>query len=89
MINFTIYYSPTFYKQYKRLPDLVKIFAHKKEYIFKQNPFDPRLHTHKLQGQLAGFWSFSINYHYRIIFEFVNASAVQFHSIGTHEIYER
>lgn len=83
-----ISYSPTFQKLYRKLPNNIQLLAEQRELIFTQNPFDPRLHTHKLRGEHAGFWSFSINYHYRIIFEFVTAQQIYFHTTGTHEIYK-
>jgi addiction module RelE/StbE family toxin len=39
--------------------------------IFSQNPFDPKLRTHKLTGKLKGLWSFSVSYNYRVIFRFI------------------
>lgn len=33
---------------------------------FSQNPFDPKLRTHKLTGKLKGLWSFSVSYNCRI-----------------------
>ena len=66
-----IYYLPKFAKQYKKLPLAIKIQAEKKEKIFRKNPFDKSLKTHKLKGELEGFWSFSVNYSYRIIFDFL------------------
>jgi len=70
------------------LPRQVKILAEKQEKIFRQNPFDPRLKTHRLAGKLKEFCAFSINYQYRIIFEFADKSVVWFHSVGTHDIYQ-
>ena len=32
--------------------------------------------------------SFSVDFSYRIIFEFVDADIVVFYAIGTHDIYE-
>lgn len=82
-----IYYSSKFAKEYKRLPLKVKIAAEKKEKIFRKNPRDARLKTHKLTGRLREYYSFSIDYQYRIIFEFREKEIVWFHSVGTHEIY--
>lgn len=83
-----IYYSSKFAKEYKRLPLRVKIAAERKEKIFRENPRDPRLKTHKLTGKLKEYYSFSIDYQYRIIFEFQEKSIIWFHSVGTHEIYK-
>lgn len=83
-----IYYSSKFAKEYKRLPLKVKLSAEKKEKIFRKNPFDSRLKTHKLMGKLREYYSFSINYQYRIIFEFTDKDIIWFHSVGTHAIYK-
>lgn len=82
-----IYYSSKFAKEYKRLPKKVKNAAEKREKTFRTDPFDPGLKTHRLSGKLKDYHSFSIDYHYRIIFEFVRKDTVWFHSVGTHEIY--
>lgn len=82
-----IYYSSKFAKEYKRLPKKVKNSAEEKEKIFRLNPFNTRLKTHRLSGKLKEYYSFSVDYHCRIIFEFVGKDIVWFHSVGTHEIY--
>ena len=82
-----IYYSKKFAKEYKKLPDKIKFVAEKKEKAFRKNPFDTQLKTHKLTGRLKDYWVFSIDYQYRIIFEFVDKDIIWFHSVGTHEIY--
>jgi mRNA-degrading endonuclease YafQ of YafQ-DinJ toxin-antitoxin module len=50
-----IYYSPHFIKMYKKLPKQVKLAAEEKEKIFRQDPFGPRLKTHKLTGKLKDY----------------------------------
>ena len=82
-----IIYSPTFEKNYKKLPKEIKIIAEKKEKTFRENPFDKSLETHKLHGRLKNFWSFSINRKHRIIFEFTDEETVHFHTVGLHDIY--
>lgn len=83
----TILHSPTFRKNYKRLPSRIKDLAESKESLFKVNPFSPQLKTHKLVGDLEGYWAFSINYRYRIIFQFIDDNTVKFVIVGGHEIY--
>jgi len=83
-----IYYSNKFSLEYKKLPLNVKKIAEKKELIFRKNPVDYRLKTHKLTGSLKGFLSFSINQKYRIIFEMINSNLIWFHSVGDHSIYK-
>lgn len=83
-----IYYLPKFAKQYKKLPLKIKIQAEKREKIFRKNPFDKALKTHKLRGELEGFWSFSINYSHRIIFDFKDEEIIRFYYVGDHRIYK-
>lgn len=82
-----IYYSSKFEKEYKKLPIEIKKLAEKKVKLFRENPHNPALKSHQLTGRLKTYWSFSINYQFRIIFEFINKDEVWFHSVGTHEIY--
>ena len=83
-----IFYSAKFAREYQKLPARVKQIAEKKELVFRKNPFDSKLKTHKLKGNLKEFFSFSINQKCRIIFEFVNSNTVWFHSVGDHSIYK-
>lgn len=82
-----IYYSSKFKREYKKLPKSVKILAEDKEQVFREDPFDARLDTHKLHGRFREFWSFSIDNRFRIIFEFAGKDIVWFHSVGDHSIY--
>lgn len=83
-----IIFSKKFEHEYRKLPVFVKKSAEKKELIFRSNPFDLSLNTHKLHGKLESFYSFSIGYNYRIIFEFGGKNVVYFYSVGTHDIYQ-
>ncbi len=83
-----IVYTPKFAREYKKLPNNIKDTAEENEQIFRENCHAPSLKTHKLSGRLKNFWSFSIGYKYRIIFEFGQNDIIIFHSIGTHDIYQ-
>jgi len=83
-----IYYSPKFKRQYKKLPLSVKKRAEQMEKLFRANPFNPKLKTHKLSGQFDKYWSFSIDNQNRIIFEFYKKGTVRFHLVGDHSIYD-
>ena len=39
-----------------------------------ENPFEARLSTHKLKGKLSGSWACSVDYDFRIIFDFIESS---------------
>ncbi len=59
--------------------------------ILQENPFDPRLGSHKLKGHLAGLWSCSAGYDLRIVFEISkhnDEEIILLVSVGTHdEVY--
>ena len=55
-----------------------------------EDPFHPALKTHKLSGGFAGIWACSIDYSYRILFEFVAHSeeseeAILLLNLGDHD----
>ena len=82
-----IEYSPQFARMYKKLDSKIQDRAEVREQIFRRDPFDPRLKTHKLTAMLKDKWAFSVDYKNRIIFSFVNVHTVRFHVIGNHDIY--
>ena len=81
-----ILYYPQFTKHYQRLSLEVQRKAEKREEIFRKNTFDSRLSTHKLHGKLKDKWSFSIDWKYRILFEFDNSDVI-FLDVGDHDLY--
>lgn len=83
-----ISYSPKFAKEYKKLSNSIKLKAEKREKIFRKNPFDKSLKTHKLSGKFQGLWAFSIDHKHRIIFEFMQDDTMTFHLIGNHSVYK-
>ena len=83
-----IIYSSHFAKVFRALPEKIKKQAIQRETIFRVDCFDARLKTHKLKGSLKEYWSFSINYSYRILFEFQDDGVVGLIDVGTHSIYE-
>lgn len=80
--------SKKFEKQYKHIPKNIKNQAKEKESVFRKNPFDKILNTHKLHGKEKDIWSFNINYSYRIKFIFLSDEEVLFLEMGTHKIYK-
>ena len=58
-----------------------------------EDAFHPSLKTHKLMGELSDVWSCSIDYNYRILFQFIenlenSSSSILLLNIGTHdEVY--
>jgi addiction module RelE/StbE family toxin len=82
-----IFYHPRFKRTYKKLSAEIKSKAEIKEVLFRDNPFDSRLDTHKLHGKLKNQWSFSVDKKYRILFEFDNSDVI-FLDIGDHNLYK-
>jgi len=83
----SVFYSSSFKKSVKRyLSQRNKI--EKSMLLFMSNPFDASLKTHKLTGKLSPYWSFSIDHHLRVLFEFIDEETVGFIDLGTHEIYK-
>ncbi len=74
-----------FVRRYKKLPRRIRQKAQAQERIFRENPFDPRIKTHKLRGKREEEWTYSVGYSYRIIFVFLNREAVLYLDIGTHD----
>lgn len=77
-------------KRIKKQPSIVQSLQDTLN-LLSQDPFHPRLRTHKLKGELKNSWSCSAGYDLRIIVSFVeydNKQAILFESIGTHdEVY--
>ena len=53
--------------------------------VFRQDPFDARVKTHRLAGKLERYWAFSVAYDCRVIFRFLSEDRVVLVDIGTHE----
>lgn len=73
----------------KKLPIKTQQIATEKLKIFQKDPFRPLIKTHKLSGKLKNYWSFSVDYSIRIMFEFVDEESVGLIDIGPHKIYKR
>ena len=84
-----IIYTSKFEREYRKLPEQIKILAEEKEKIFRNNPLNPRLKRHKLHGKFKEFWSFSIDFKYRIVFEISkDKKTFYFHSVNDHNVYK-
>ena len=80
-----------FWTSFYRLSSEQKESARKAWTIFKENPFDPRLRTHKIQ-RLSGYYgrtiyAVEIECDLRSLFYLDGDTAVSL-IIGTHEIYK-
>lgn len=82
----------TFKKLVRKNPQLRLLIEATLE-LLSEDCFNPSLRTHKLTGDLSGIWSCSIDYDYRILFEFVTdpedqEEAILLLKMGSHdEVY--
>ena len=82
-------FSRSFKRRTKNNKDLQER-VYKTLEALSQNPFDPKLKTHKLHGQLEGYWACSIDYDLRVIFTFEpdptsKEDLIVLVELGTHE----
>lgn len=84
-----IYHHQRFRRSYYGLDEQIKAQAEESVALFRRDPFNVRLDTHRLRGKLKKQWSFSVNNRYRILFEFLNKAQTEavFLDIGDHRIY--
>ena len=82
-----IAYKPIFIRQFNKLPIILQEEIYEKIDQFKIVSNHNRLKVHKLRGKFKNFYSFSVNYKYRIVFEYDTKTKVNFLGIGDHEIY--
>lgn len=83
-------YAQEFVRTYDKLPTALKEEVKEKIELFKERTNHRRLRVHKLQGRFAGHWSFSVNYAYRIMFDYLGKqkNSVLLLVVGDHSIYD-
>lgn len=62
--------------------------AFEKIELFKNGTNDISLKVHKLKGKLAHCYSFSVNYHIRIVFCYEKKNEAVLLTIGNHGVYK-
>jgi len=82
-------YKPSFVRQLNALEPSLRGEALERMEEFKEPKNHTRLRVHPLKGKLKGFYSFSVNYRYRIVFEWIGArkSFAVLTAIGDHDLY--
>ena len=88
-LNWSSSYKRAFNKAIKKDPHLKDRILSTMN-LLRQEPFQPKLKTHKLKGILEGSWACSIDYDLRIVFDFVknqvtDETEILLINIGTHE----
>jgi len=83
-----IIFAPIFVRNFKKLDDNLKEEILEKIEMFKNTSNHKLLKAHKLKGHYKDCYSFSVNYAYRIIFQYENKNKVALLAIGGHDIYK-
>ncbi len=81
-------YTHEFVRVYKKLPDTLKQEVKEKIALFKHRANHQRLKVHKLHGKYQGFFAFSIDGKFRIMFEWISSDEARLHTVGDHNIYK-
>ncbi len=82
-----ISYTRAFFKRLNKYPADFKEMIFEKIEEFRHPKNHPRLKVHKLHGKFSKFYSFSVNYKTRIVFEYISKDEVALLSIGDHDLY--
>ncbi len=83
-----VFYTSTFVRHLKKLPPSLQEEVKEKIELFKKNPRHPSLKLHKLHGSMKGYFSFSVNYSYRIIAEKDDIGVFALLGVGDHDVYK-
>ena len=83
-----IEYKPTFIKQYACFESSLKEQMKEKIELFRNGKNHKQLKVHKLKGKLSKYYSFSVNYKYRIVFIYQSKSRAALLAIGDHDVYK-
>ncbi|MHB8860199.1 MAG: type II toxin-antitoxin system RelE family toxin [Minisyncoccota bacterium] len=82
-------YAASFIRQFKKLDDELQDEILERIDLFKSKKNHQFLEVHKLHGELANRYGFSINYRARVIFTYArNRRVAQLLAVGGHEIYD-
>ena len=83
-----VYLKPSFIRQYANLEPALKEEVREKILLFQDTHNHRQLRVHKLDGNLAGRSSFSVNYRYRIVFAYLSKTEAVLLAIGDHDVYK-
>ena len=80
-------YAPRFVRHFKRLPKELQEEALETITLFKHLKNHAGFKVHKLHGTFSKYFSFSVTYKIRIVFEYVSKNEVALLAIGDHDVY--
>lgn len=80
-----IFFRTYFQKKYRKLGKKLQLQVQSRIFLFEENPSDPRLRNHPLQGKYNGYLSINITGDYRAIYIALDKNTVEFTDIDTHD----
>lgn len=81
-------YKPSFIRQFDKLDPALQEEVLEKIELFKSPHNHRTLRVHPLRGHLKGFYSFSVNFRFRIVCEFEKGKkAASLVAVGDHSVY--
>lgn len=86
---YKLQYSNHFLRMSKKLSEEYVLQFEEKVEIFRRDPKSISLRVHALTGKMKGYFSFSVNYSIRAIFQKTSKDTVLFTSIGPHNAVYR
>lgn len=81
-------YKPSFVREFKKMSPSFREEALERIEQFKKVENHQKLKVHKLKGQLKEYYSFSVTYSHRIVFEYQSKDTAVLLAIGDHDIYK-
>jgi len=85
---YQISFKPSFIRRIKSLDDKLCQEVFEKIELLKHKSNHRVLKVHKLHGRLSNYFSFSINYRIRAVFQFESQNEIALLDIGDHGIYK-
>ncbi len=79
-----IIFSKRFKKQYKKLPPKLQKQTKNRIELWQEQPDNPILRRHKLEGELNNFYSINISGDLRALYEVIDNDIYIYEMIGSH-----
>lgn len=80
----TVVFSKRFQKQYKILPQNLQRQTKLRIELWKEQPQNPLLRLHRLEGKMSRFYSINITGDIRALYEIIGNDVYMYEMIGTH-----
>ena len=80
-------FMPEFFRRLKKLTPQLQELAFERIELFRNRSNHRKIEVHKLHGKYMGFFAFSIDNKYRIMFEWISGDEARLHTVGDHTIY--